>query len=302
MAIIALTLSACGLFEQPEERVVITVGTQNITVKELKKDLRRVALETEGTDEGQEQPIEALTQRVIDRYLILQYGKQQGIKVSDQELESAIRDIKKDYSEKEFQETLVEGYIDFKEWKESFKSQLLIKKVMDKVSEGVEPVSPEEIKKYYQDNQAQFSHPDMVRFRQILTRTKPEAESILKKILSGEDMGQLVEEYGPQGIPGLREGFWVGRGDLDESMEKVLFSLPVGKISQVVETPYGFHILQVLERKHAGLKSLPEATREIQEKLFDAKEEAFYKEWLKSLRESTPVKINHQVLQSMELG
>jgi parvulin-like peptidyl-prolyl isomerase len=301
MAAIALILSACGLFKNPEERVVITVGTQDITVKELKRDLRRVAQETEVMDEGKGQPMGTLIHEVVDHYLILEYGKQQGIKVSDEELEAAITDIKKGYSEKEFQETLVEGYIDYKEWKESFKTQLLMKKIMDKVSEGVEPVTFEEIKKYYQDHPDEFTHPDMVRFRQILTRTKPEAESILKKILSGEDMGQLVEKYGPPGVPGVQEGVWVRKGDLDESMEKVLFSLPVGKISQVVETPYGFQILQVLDRKSKGVKTLPEAMREIEAKLFDAKEEAFYKGWLKSLRESTPVKINHQVLESMEL-
>jgi parvulin-like peptidyl-prolyl isomerase len=302
MAAIALTLSACGLFENPEQRVVITVGTQDITVKELKRDLRRVALETEVMVEGQEQPIETLIQKVIDHYLILEYGKEQGIKVSDEELEAAVKDIKKEYSEKDFQETLVQGYIDFKEWKETFKTQLLLKKIMEKVLEGVEPVSFEEIKKYYQENPDEFTHPAMVRFRQILTKTKPEAESILKKILTGEEMGQLVEKYGPPGIPGVREGVWIEKGDLDESMEKVLFSLPVGKISQVVETPYGFHILQVLERKPEGLKSLPEAMREIEAKLFYAKEEAFHEDWLKSLRESIPVKINQQVLQSLELG
>jgi parvulin-like peptidyl-prolyl isomerase len=300
MAAIALALSACGLFEHPEERVVITVGSQDITVKELKRDLRRAALETEVAVEGREQPIEALVQKVIDYHLILEYGEQEGIKVSDEELEDAVRDIKKEYPEKEFQETLLEGYIDLKEWKESFKSQLLMKKIMEKAAEGVKPVSFEEIKKFYQDNQGEFNHSAMVRFRQILTRTKPEAESILKKILSGEEMGQLVEKYGPPGVPGVREGVWVEKGDLDESMEKVLFSLPVGKISQVVETPYGFQILQVLERKPEGLRTLPEAMREIEAKLSSAREEAFFKDWLKRLRESTPVKINHEVLQSME--
>jgi peptidyl-prolyl cis-trans isomerase C len=300
MTAIALTLSACGLFEHPDERVVITVGTQDITVKELKRDLRRAALETEVAVEGREQPIEALIQKVIDYHLILEYGKQRGITISDKELEDAVRDIEREYPEKEFQETLLEGYIDFKEWKESFKTQLLTKKIMEKVERNIEPVSFEEIKKYYEDNQGEFNHPAMVRFRQILTRTKPEAESILKEILSGGEMGQLVEKYGPPGVPGVREGFWVEKGDLDESMEKVLFSLPVGKISQVEETPYGFQIFQVLEKKPEGLRTLPEAMREIEAKLFSAKEEAFFKDWLKRLRESTPVKINHEVLQGME--
>jgi parvulin-like peptidyl-prolyl isomerase len=302
VAAIVLALSACGLFGHPEERVVITVGTQHITVKELKRDLRRVALDTEVTVEGQEHPMETLIQKMTDYYLILGYGKQQGINVSDDELEVAVRDIKKDYSEKDFSDTLVHGYIDFEVWKESFRSQLLVKKIIEKVLERAQPVSFDEIRKYYEDNPHEFSHPGMVRFRQIITHAGAEAESILSRIRSGEDMGQLVQKYGPPGVPGAVEGVWIEKGDLEESMEKVLFSLPVGKISEVVETPYGFHIFQVMERKPAGVKSLPEAMKEIEAKLFYAKEDAFYNNWLKNLRESIPVKINHKVLQSMELG
>jgi parvulin-like peptidyl-prolyl isomerase len=302
VAAIVLALSACGLFEHPEERVVITVGTQHITVKELKRDLRRVALDTEVMAEGQEHPMETLVQKMTDYYLILGYGKQQGINVSDDELEAAVKDIKKEYSEKDFSDTLVQGYIDFEEWKESFRSQLLVKKIMEKVLAGVQPVSFDEVRKYYEDNPDEFSHPGMVRFRQIITHTRAEAESILSRIRSGEDLEQLVQKYGPPGVPGAAEGVWIGKGDLEDSMEKVLFSLPVGKISEVVETPYGFHIFQVMERKPEGLKSLPEAMKEIEAKLFYAKEDAFYNNWLKNLRESTPVKINHKILQSMELG
>jgi parvulin-like peptidyl-prolyl isomerase len=302
VAAIVLALSACGLFEHPEQRVVLTVGTQRITVKEFKRDLRRVALDTEVMVEGQEHSTDILVRKMTDYYLILGYGKQQGITVSDDELDAAVENIKKDYSEKDFHETLVKGYIDFGEWKESLRGRLLMKKIMEKVLESVQPVSFDEIERYYEANPDEFTHPAMVRFRQIMTHTRAEAESILRRIRSGEDMGQLVQKYAPPGIPGAEEGVWVEKGDLEDSMEKALFSLPVGKISEVVETPYGFHIFEMMETRPAGLKSLPDAMKEIEAKLFYAKEDAYYTNWLKKLRESTPIKINHQVLQSMELG
>jgi hypothetical protein len=55
LAAIALVLSACGLFEHPDQKVVISVGPRKITVKELKTDLRRAAFEAGVTVEGQEQ-------------------------------------------------------------------------------------------------------------------------------------------------------------------------------------------------------------------------------------------------------
>jgi parvulin-like peptidyl-prolyl isomerase len=94
----------------------------------------------------------------------------------------------------------------------------------------------------------------------------------------------------------------VAKGDLDESVEKVVFSLPVGKVSGVVQTPYGFHLFEVLERRPEGMKSLPEAVKEIELKLEREKQEAFMTQWLKGLRENIPVRINQKKLKELELG
>jgi parvulin-like peptidyl-prolyl isomerase len=301
LAAIALVLSACGLFDQPDQKVVISVGPRKITVKELKTDLRRAAFEAGVTVEGQEQLFEALVQQVLDHYLILEYGREQGIKVTDEELETALREIRRDYSDQEFRETLHQGDIDFNQWKISLREQLLIRKIAVKVSDKVEPVSFQEVSKYYESNREEFRHPAMVRFRQIVMNTKEEAEEMLRQVSRGEGMEKLAEKQSTLGVEG-REGVWIARGDLDESMEKALFSLPVGKISAVVETPYGFHILQVLERRTEGIRSLAEAMKEIEAKLFYEKESLFHARWLKDLRESTPFTINHDILKSMELG
>jgi parvulin-like peptidyl-prolyl isomerase len=301
LAAIALILSACGLFEDPEKKVVIAVGPRKITAQELKTDVRRAALEAGVTVEGQGQLLEALIQQVLDHYLILEYGGQQGIKIADDELETALREIKRDYSEQDFQEALLQGEIDFGEWKKALREQLLIRKIAVKVSEEVEPVSFQEISKYYESHREEFRHPPMVRFRQIVTNTKAEAEHMLKGVSKGEELERLVEKQSAPGAVG-REGVWIAKGDVDESMENALFSLPVGKISGVLETPYGFHILQVLERRPEGIRSLPEAMKEIEARLFYEKESLFHARWLKNLRESTPFTINREVLKSMELG
>jgi parvulin-like peptidyl-prolyl isomerase len=301
LAAIALVLSACGPFDHPDQRVVMTVGPRKITVKELKTDLRRAALEAGVTVEGQEQLFEALVQQVLDHYLILEYGRQQGIKITDEELDTAFREIKRDYSDQEFRETLLAGDINISEWKIALREQLLIRKIALKVSEEVEPVSFQEISKYYESHKEEFRHPAMVRFRQIVTNTKEEAEDMLKGFSKGEQMEHLAEKQEPHEAA-EREGTWIAKGDLDETMEKALFSLPVGKISAIVETPYGFHILQVLERKTEGITSFPEAMKEIEAKLFYEKESVFHVQWLKDLRESTSYTINHEILRSMELG
>jgi peptidyl-prolyl cis-trans isomerase C/foldase protein PrsA len=94
---------------------------------------------------------------------------------------------------------------------------------------------------------------------------------------------------------------WVEKGQLDESMDKAIFSLTQGNYSDVTKTPYGYHIFRVLEERPKGIKELPEVIEEIDAKLFHKKRDTFYKEWVKELRNNFSVKINKALLDKLEL-
>jgi parvulin-like peptidyl-prolyl isomerase len=254
-------------------------------------------------DVANQERFDSLVEMLVDHYLVLEYGKQQGLSVSDEELENTVREIKKDYAEKDFQDLLLKGYIDYGEWKEGLREQLLIRKITRKASEAGPQVSIEEMKAYYDSHREEFRQPAMVRFRQIVTRTKEEADNIQKRLVQGGDLAATVAQSSK--VPasaGSSEPGWFAKGDLDESIEKVVFSLPVGKVSGVVETPYGFHIFEVLGRKQEGVRSLPEAMTEIEARLRYERQEAFYSDWLQNLRKAIPVKIDRALLKELELG
>jgi len=259
-----------------------------------------MAFEWDGTSKDS---FDSFVERVVDHYLILEYGKQQGLSVSDDELENTVREIKKDYAEQDFKDLLVRGYIDYGEWKEGLRDQLLIKKIIGKASEAGPQVTIEEIKAYYESHSEEFRRPAVVRFRQIVTRTREEAENVQKRLVQGGDMAASVAQSSRVPISaGSSEPGWFAKGDLDESIEKVVFSLPVGKVSGVVETPYGFHIIEVLGRKPEGVRSLHESMPEIEAKLRSERGEAFYSEWLQGLRKAIPVTIDRELLKELELG
>ena len=299
-AAFAVSWSACEFFERPSDRVVLSVGSREITLKDLKNQRKRAAFEPEGTAEER---LDYFVKSVVDQCLILEYGKQQEISVSDEELESAVREIRKDYAEKDFREILLKGYIDYKEWREELREQLLIRKITAKVADAGPQVSIEEMKTYYDTHPEEFYRPAMVRFRQIVTRTREEADTLQKRFAQGGEMAATVAKSAtvPPSAGGSEPG-WFARGDLDESIEKVIFSLPVGKVSGVVETPYGFHIFEILGRRPEGVKSFPEAMAEIEIKLHSERQEAFYSEWIQGLRKTIPVKIDRELLKKLELG
>jgi parvulin-like peptidyl-prolyl isomerase len=299
-ALLVAAWPACELLERPAERAALSVGSRKITPEELKAQRKRMAFEPER--HGKE-GLDSFVERAVDHYLILEYGKEQGLSVSDEELDSAVKEIKKDYAEKDFQELLLKGYIDYGEWKEGLREQLLIKKIVGKASAAAPQVSPEEIKAYYDSHIEEFRRPAMVRFRQIVTRTKEDADNLQKRLLQGGDPAASVAQSSK--VPasaGSSEAGWFAKGDLDESIEKVVFSLPVGKVSGVVETPYGFHIFEVLGRKPEGVRGLHEAMAEIENTLRSERLEAFYSDWLQGLRKTIPVSVNRDLLKELEMG
>ncbi len=301
---ISFGLSACNILDRSEEKVVIIVGERDITTDELKRDIKYITSGMGVTDQGVKYVIDPLVSKLVDHYLILEYGRQRGITISEKELESEIQDIMKDYpDETVFREMLLKRYLDFEKWKEGLRQQLFVKKIMRKVSENITPVTFDEINTYYDTHRNEFTRPEMVKFSQIVTRTKDEAKDIRKRLKNGENLDDLARKYSitPEAENGGEVG-WVSKGELHESMEKPIFTLPTGKISPVTKTPYGYHIFEVQSKRPKGFKSLSQAMDEIESKLFRQKQETFYERWLIELRGLFPVQVNKELLATLEFG
>jgi len=303
LCIMPVFFIGCGVFDQENEKVVIVVGSRHITTDALKEDMEFMSAGLNMSVMGQDQFRDRLVERIIDHYLIMEYGKEEGISTSEVELESALKDIKREYTENAFQDVLLRGYVDFEQWKNQLREQLLVKKIIRKVTESIALPSYQDIKGYFEANQDEFRSPQMLRFRQIVTRTKEESENLLKRLHNGEDMSELARKYsiGPEAENG-GEVDWVARSHLDKSMEKGLFSVPQGKISPVIETPYGYHIFKMLSVWSGGGKALPEVISEIESRLHSQKCEVFCKNWLKELRSHFEVRVDQDLLNTLELS
>jgi parvulin-like peptidyl-prolyl isomerase len=293
----------CGLVEQEENRVVIVVGSREITTEALKKDMEFLSAGMNGLEKQQEEYRNQLAEQLIGHYLIIEYGKEKGIALPEEELQSALDDITREYGEEDFKEALLREYVDFDQWKDQLGEQLLEIKILEKVSKNVVPPTYREIEQYFENNPAEFRCPQMVRFRQIVTRTKGEAESLLKRIKNGENMSELARKYSiaPEAENGGEVG-WIARAHLEEGMSRVLFSMPQGKPSPIVETPYGYHIFRVLAIRPGTVKELPDVIEQIETKLLHQKREIFLKKWIENLGTHFEVKINQELLNNLELN
>ena len=301
---ICLILSACDILDRSEERAMVIVGERIVNEAELKRDIIEMTSGMGLTDQSVKEILDSLISRLVDYYLVLEYGRQNSITISEQELESAIEDTKKDYpEEKVFQEMLLHRYLNYDEWKEGLRRQLLVRKIIAKIYEGISPITPDEIKAYFDSHEIEFAQPPMVKFSQIVTHSEDEAKALRERLLKGEHLDELARQYStaPEAEDGGEVG-WISQDALDESIDKVIFSLPVGEISPVVKTPYGYHIFQVDSKRPEGPMSLQEARDEIETMLILQKQDVLYNNWIVRLRELFPVKINHELLRTLEFG
>jgi peptidyl-prolyl cis-trans isomerase D len=142
---------------------------------------------------------------------------------------------------------------------------------------GKPPISDADVQAYYNAHQDQYQVKDQVKVRHILiavpsgsdaktdAAAKAKAEDVLKQIKAGGNFADLAKKNSDD--PGSKdqggELGWLDKGKTVPEFEKAAFSLPVGQTSDLIKTQFGYHILQVEEKKTAHLRPLAEVKPEI---------------------------------------
>jgi parvulin-like peptidyl-prolyl isomerase len=198
-----------------------------------------------------------------------------------------------------FLEALKSAEISIDHVKKSVQETLIINKYLEGIVEAGAKISEEDIRKAYQEEKA-GDKTASVRHILLLTQGKTEAEKaearkkiedILVKAKAGEDFAALAKQFsedpGFKDNGGLYENF--GRGQMVKPFEDAAFSVPVGQISGIVETAYGFHIIQVVDRKKET-RPFEEVRGEIESRLKEGKQGSAVEDHVKELKEKAKFK------------
>jgi peptidyl-prolyl cis-trans isomerase C len=176
------------------------------------------------------------------------------------------------------------------------------------VTETVMPtlaVTEAEAREFYALNEARMIDPERVRARHILLRVDPQgtleqkqaqkqkSEALRARLAGGEEFAKVATEASEDPGSGPRGGElgWIVRGQTVPAFEKVAFELEPGKLSEVVETRFGFHLIEVLEKKAEGKIAFEQARPRIEEMMRQRKLEAAVREKLNELGAKAKVEI-----------
>lgn len=162
-----------------------------------------------------------------------------------------------------------------------------------------EDLTEKDVKLYYDTHVDEFKAPELVKAKHILikvtrnateeerNKARERAQEILKRIKSGEPFDKLAQEFSDDIKTKERGGDlgYIRKGMMIPSFEKALFELKTGEVSDIVESPFGFHIIKVDEKKGGEIEPFDKvkdvARKKAVEKLRNAKASDFVEKALK---------------------
>lgn len=172
---------------------------------------------------------------MIEQVLVEQAAAGMGVNVSDEDVQAAIAQMVQDAGgEEPFQERLERSGMTLADLQAQLRAELLRARVLEQVQKTV----PERA--------------EQVHARHILVDTRERAEAILRQIQAGADFAQLAQVYSQDESTRESGGDlgWFPRGVLlAPEVEEMAFRLQAGQVGPVIQSQFGFHIVQTLERK-----------------------------------------------------
>ena len=271
-----LTLSSSGCQKPGEkglgEKDLVRVNDVSISLGEFQQMLERQPLEGKMKLLSQKGTRDFLENYVIPREVLYQEAMKNGLG-KDKEILAKIEDARR---------------------------AILIDALLEEALRGRGEVSEEEIQRYYKDNPTLFTEPQEVKIRHIVVNTEPALKEVVAKLSQGESFEKLASAYniGKFKEDGGNLGY-IRRGQLAPpfaQFEDAAFSLRKrGEISEVVSTPYGYHIIRLEDLRGSTVKPLNRVKERIRFFLQPKKKQEAYLDYVKEAKSKAKVLINEKL-------
>ena len=294
-----------------KDDVLVTVNDIKITRGEVDKRISEMlgpqakTLPPEKLTEIRHQFDQRILDDMIVEALLTKEVENQNVIVKSEEIDKALTQLKGSLPpEVKLEEYLKDIGLTEKDLRESVRKNLRIKKLVEQQVGDIATPTDKEIEAFYADNSEKFQVPETVEARHILIAVKPEddeAAKARKREKAEKIREQLVEKNGSNfeavaaemsDCPSKSKGGMLGvlgRGQTVPAFEEAAFSQKVGEIGPVVETSFGYHIIEVLDRKEARKLPLSEVSKRISNHLVAQKKDKAVKEYIESLKAAATI-------------
>ena len=245
------------------DEVVAVVGDKKILFSDIEKNALQLLQQG---DEVNEQTRCTILESMLIQKLLLNQAEVDSIEITESEVNGEIEGRMRYFvnifgSEQKMEEYFQKSIIEIKQdLQDEIRELVLSRKMRGKITEGLS-VTPSEVRSYFRSlppDSLPYINAE-VEYNQILIYPKSSEQAIIdvrekllsirERILKGESFATLAVVYSEDGsaMKGGDIG-WMAKTELDPEYAKAAFAMKKGSISKIVESSFGFHIIQCLDR------------------------------------------------------
>lgn len=297
--------------EQPKEEkksneVICTVNGEDITREQLDQQIttlmgsQAAQVPAERLDQVKTMMEPRAKDVLITRTLLQQAIAEEKITISEEKFNEAFNKLKSSVpAHLPFEEALKKMNLTEEDLKKQLTEDLEVRELFKNNVEEIKEPTSQEIKTFYETNKAQFNQPEEVEARHILipfqssdtpekkAEQKTKAEGIRKQLIKakGKNFADLAKEH--SSCNSSQNGGSLGRfgkGRMVPPFEQAAFTQKEKQIGKVVETRFGYHIIQVQKKYKAGTIPFDKVKGKIQNRLATQKQQKAYQAYIDKLK------------------
>jgi parvulin-like peptidyl-prolyl isomerase len=211
-----------------------------------------------------------------------------GVEVTDEDVEKRLDELKEQFfkgNEEQYEAELEKQGLTDEQVRKDVRTRILSERIFEEVTKDVQ-VSDEQVRAYYEENQAQFETPASREVRHILVKQKARADDIYRQLQQGGDFAALAKRYSQDPASKAQGGkFTAQQGATVPEFDKTAFELETGELSRPVKTQFGWHIIEATAAvKPKATQELSEVESQISDQLLEDRKNTRINEWIEELR------------------
>ena len=253
-----------------------------------------------------DQVVRDVLEQLIGYRLLIQETRERRTSVPEADVDARVAALRAQFpSEEAFLETLQLQQMTLEMLRAEARQSLQVDALLEAETSVSPTVTAEEIAEFYEQNPADFQAGEQVRASHILLSvpenadeaTKEEvrsrAEDVLALVRTGADFAGAARMYSddPGSRPGGGDLGFFQRGQMVPAFDEAAFALQPNEISDLVESPFGFHIIQVTDRTPPRTIPLSEVRQEVEMYLEGRNRDLRMQAFVDALREASQVDI-----------
>ena len=280
--------------------IIARVNGEDIGRAEFEQTVHNVELRAgrQVPAEQRDQVLRGVLDDMIAMRLLKQEVQRRQLTATDAELAAAVKQLRQQFpSEVAFNEALKAQKMTLGQLRDEARMQLLVSKMLDKEIGSQVAVKPADVSAFYEKNPERFQKPEAVHASHVLitvpqgadaatkAAARAKAEDVLKQARAGADFATLARTYSNDASAprGGDLGFFP-KGQMVPAFEAAAFALAPNQISDVVETPFGFHVIKVLEKRTAESVPFGRAAPQIEQYLRQEQQQTKTRAFVQQLR------------------